>query len=477
MITQRTIRACTLLCTATLTACATTYIPENKPLTDIDDKSGYRRFQENRLEERGETTVYLAFSGGGTRAAAISYGVMQELRDTLIEAKGEQVRLLDEVDTISSVSGGSFTSAYYGVFGEQLFENYEEDFLRRNVQGTLIKQLFNPVNWYKGVTQGFDRKELAINYYERYIFKGATFADIRADGPFIEINATDLGNGLRFTFLQERFDLMCTDLNSFSVARAVTASSSVPVAFPTVVIENHADQCDITKTNTWKMLEDAELEGSTQERFVDGLKSYRNADNRKYIHLVDGGISDNLGLRSAIDRLASIKSVKKSALAANPPKNIIVILVNADIDAAKKLEETPENPSVGTTMGAFLDAQMELYSYETRDRMRESVTAFNKNAVDTDLPTRMYFAEVSFDNTKNENLKKLLNSMPTSLELEDEQIEQLIIAGRVLLRQEPSYNRFLQRNQGQLKRGAISDQEMCNQLALEGCHPEGDARH
>ena len=110
MITQRAIRACTLLCTATLTACATTYIPENKVLTDIDDKSGYRRFQENRLEERGDTTVYLAFSGGGTRAAAVSYGVMQELRDTLIEAKGEQVRLLDEVDTISSVSGGSFTS-------------------------------------------------------------------------------------------------------------------------------------------------------------------------------------------------------------------------------------------------------------------------------------------------------------------------------------------------------------------------------
>ena len=468
--TQRFKRATALLSTAMLSACATTYIPENKALTAIDDSSGYRRFQENRLAEKGDTTIYLAFSGGGTRAAAVSYGVMQELRDTLIETEGVQIRLLDEVDTISSVSGGSFTSAYYGLFGDQLFENFEEDFLRRNVQGTLIKQLFNPVNWYKGVANGFDRKELAIDYYERHIFKGATFADIREDGPFIEINATDLATGLRFTFLQERFDLICADLNSFSVARAVTASSSVPVAFPTVVIKNHADQCDIRGTKTWKILENANIEGSSQKNLVDGLKSYRDADRRKYIHLVDGGISDNLGLRGAIDRLEGIKDIKESALLENPPKNIIVILVNADVDSQKQLEKTPDNPSAGTTMGAFLDAQMELYSDETRDRMRENVKEFNQNAVNTGLPTRMYFSEVSFDNVKSPSLKNLLNSMPTSLELEDEQVEQLIIAGRVLLRKEPSYIRFLEKNQGKLIPGAMSEQEICAYLPLEECH-------
>ena len=467
--TQQFKRAITLLTTAMLSACATTYVPENKALTVIDDSSGYRRFQDNRLVEKGDTTIYLAFSGGGTRAAAVSYGVMQELRDTLIEAKGEQVRVLDEVDTISSVSGGSFTSAYYGLFGDQIFDTYEDDFLRRNVQGTMIKQLFNPVNWYKGVANGFDRKELAIDYYERHIFRGATFADIREDGPFIEINATDLATGLRFTFLQERFDLMCADLSSFSVARAVTASSSVPVAFPTVVIKNHADQCDITGSRAWNILENANIEGSSQEHLVNGLKSYRDADRRKYIHLVDGGISDNLGLRGAIDRLEGVREVKESVSRENPPKNIIFILVNADVDSQKQLEETPDNPSPGTTMGAFLDAQMELYSDETRDRMRENVKEFNQNAVNTGIPTRMYFSEVSFDNVKSPRLRSLLNSMPTSLELEDDQIEQLIIAGRVLLRHEPSYNRFLEENQGKLIPGAMSEQEICSHLPLEVC--------
>lgn len=110
--TQQFRQAIALLGMAVLSACATTYVPENEALTVIDDNAGYRRFQDERLVEKGDTTIYLAFSGGGTRAAAVSYGVMQELRDTLIEVKGAQVRVLDEVDTISSVSGGSFTSAY-----------------------------------------------------------------------------------------------------------------------------------------------------------------------------------------------------------------------------------------------------------------------------------------------------------------------------------------------------------------------------
>ena len=237
------------LCLALVSACSSVYKTENQAITQIDESAGYRRFDHNYKMDTGDTTVILAFSGGGTRAAALSYGVMQELRDTLIQSDGKSTRVLDEVDTISSVSGGSFTSAYYGLFGDQLFESYENDFLRRDVQATLIKGVLNPVNWFKSAFSGFDRKEIAIEYYDQTTFKGATFADFRPEGPFIEINATDLATGLRFTFNQERFDLICTDLDSYSVARAVTASSAVPVAFPTVVLENHADKCDISQSN------------------------------------------------------------------------------------------------------------------------------------------------------------------------------------------------------------------------------------
>jgi len=75
--------------------------------------------------------VCLTFSGGGTRAAAFSYGVLQKLRDTaIVRAKdGRHESLLDEVDCISSVSGGSFTAAYYALFGARIFQDYRKEFL------------------------------------------------------------------------------------------------------------------------------------------------------------------------------------------------------------------------------------------------------------------------------------------------------------------------------------------------------------
>ncbi len=113
--------------------------------------------------------------------------------------------MLDEIDSISSVSGGSFTAVYYG----EIFETYEQDFLGQSIQSMLLKRMLRPAHWFKALFSGFDRTEMAIDLYDRLVFKGATFADIPLDQrPYIEINATDLAAGQRFPFTQERFDLL-----------------------------------------------------------------------------------------------------------------------------------------------------------------------------------------------------------------------------------------------------------------------------
>jgi NTE family protein len=451
-------------------ACSTTYKTENQAITEVDENSGYRRFDHDKAMDVGDTRLLLAFSGGGTRAAALSYGVMQELRDTLVESDNKTVRLLDEVDTISSVSGGSFTAAYYGLFGDGLFESYEEDFLRRDVQKSLIKGVLNPMNWMKGAFSGFDRKEMAIEYYDQNVFKGATFADFKTEGaPFIEINATDLATGLRFTFNQERFDLICSDLSSYSVARAVTASSAVPVAFPTVVLENHADSCDVSKTESWRILENMAATGEAQGSLQVGLKSYRDVENRKYIHLVDGGIADNLGLRAALDRVESLGEARFSVASEKPLKNIVFILVNAGVETETTMELSAKNPSASATMGAFTSAQIARYSQETLDKVRQNIDELNQRFRDEGIPTTVYFSEVSFDQVADKSLNKVLNSLPTSLELDDDQIDQLVTAGRIILRQEPSYKRFLQNNEGHLTEGAMSNTEICDYFSMEAC--------
>ena len=121
---------------------------------------------------------------------------MEALRDTVIRVDGREKRLLDEVDCISSVSGGSFTAAYYGLFRERLFEDFRARFLERDVQGALAGRLFNPVNWVRLASPYFSRIDMAAELYDSDIFDAATFERLQSNGrPFVILNATNLGAG------------------------------------------------------------------------------------------------------------------------------------------------------------------------------------------------------------------------------------------------------------------------------------------
>lgn len=114
--------------------CTSTGKIDNEPVSQLP--IGGERYSASHYSKQrpiGDTLMLLAFSGGGTRAAAMSYGVLEELRDARYPSEGQDVRLLDEVDRISSVSGGSFTSAYYGLFGDQIFEDFKDVFLYKDV--------------------------------------------------------------------------------------------------------------------------------------------------------------------------------------------------------------------------------------------------------------------------------------------------------------------------------------------------------
>ena len=286
-----------------LAGCATTGHISNEQIADAKSVD-LALTSTGRLGQRSsETLLFVAFSGGGTRAAAFSYGVLEKLRDTSYSKNGSKVRLLDEIDVISSVSGGSFTAAYFGLFGDRIFEDYEDVFLRRNVQKTLIGSILNPFNWLRTLFTGLNRTEKAIDYYNRQIFEGGTFADIQAkDGPRIEINATDLSIGERFVFNQEQFNMLCSDLGSFSVARAVAASSAVPVAFKPITLKNHSG-CNYSDPPHVRAARQYVDENPRFALVVKNFDSYRDKESRQYVHLIDGGITDNLGVRTLYNRM------------------------------------------------------------------------------------------------------------------------------------------------------------------------------
>ena len=435
-----------LIVMITIQGCATVYKPQNKAITAIDNEGGYR-ILKTRQGDYGDHLVLLAFSGGGTRAAALSYGVLKELKNTRFTSRGQSARLLDEVDSISSVSGGSFTAAYYGLFGDRLFSDYERVFLKQSIQGALIDNLFNPSYWWKSLYSGWDRTEMAIEYYDHHIFEGKTFADIRLkDGPYIEINATDLGGGNRFSFIQAYFDVICSDLGAFSVARAVTASSAVPIAFPPVVLKNHGGSCEPSKSEFMRYVASIKRDDSRMLELKQRINSYLDVKKHPYIHLVDGGVSDNLGLRALTDRIESVRS-GISLLGKKPaPKSILVISVDAEVIPEHTLDESASKPSVTQTFEAFSNAQFRLYNDETRQVLKESLDDLKQYLAGQGQAPEVYQAVVSFSSVKGTSLKSYLNNLPTSLELSSHDVDMLSKVGGELLRNSKGYQEFLRAN-------------------------------
>ena len=101
--------------------------PINAPIAQVDPHSGYRPhlLMPKRQNNDPHTFFVLSFSGGGTRAAAFSYGVLEELRRTEVIVSGHHRRLIDEVDVITVLSGGSFTALSYALYCDRLFSEYE----------------------------------------------------------------------------------------------------------------------------------------------------------------------------------------------------------------------------------------------------------------------------------------------------------------------------------------------------------------
>jgi len=169
-----------LLIVLFVSGCA--HYPVNQPLDRYNPDGGYRLGKMGTPGNSRSLLVIVTFSGGGTRAAAFSYGVLEELARTEIWWEGRQRRLLDEVDVISAVSGGSFTAAYYGLFGDRVFEEFEGRFLKKNIQQALMARVVLPLNWLRLASANFDRSELAAEYYDRKVFGGRTLGDIAARG-------------------------------------------------------------------------------------------------------------------------------------------------------------------------------------------------------------------------------------------------------------------------------------------------------
>jgi len=451
-----------------LGGCATR--PVNPPITQVEPGTGYRyEARQARAKDTGkEAMVILAFSGGGTRAAAFSYGVLEFLRRTqIVNTKGQSVRLLDEIDIITGVSGGSFTALAFGLYGEKLFDVYETQFLKRDVQGEIVSRTFSPANWGKLSSTAWGRSELAAQLYDEILFNGATFGDLnRGDGPMILASATDLSTGSRFVFNQSVFDVICSDLNAVPLSRAASASSAVPVVLSAVTLNNYGGTCNM-KMPPWVVpfLDSADppRPAARAIRTLKAIQAYGDSVHRPYLHLVDGGVADNLGMRGVLDVFEVFEALSESGTRTpfDNVRRIIVFVVNSLSAPPTNWDMSEEPPGTVATMLKSAGTPIDLNSFENVEQLKDMAAKWRTMrmvadskamAANTDpavakalrVPkAEIYAIDVSFAALADKAEFDYLNQQPTTFVLPPEAVDRLRAAGGTIILASPEFQRLL----------------------------------
>jgi NTE family protein len=450
------------LAVLTLTMSCAHYRP-NQPLQQHDKKYGYRFAAVAGADIQDETFLILTFSGGGTRAAALAYGVMQELSRTKIRGG---YTLLDEVELITSVSGGSFTSIAYALRERTPFEAFEKTFLRLNVQGALVRALVNPRNWFRLASPGFSRIDLATEYYDKHIFQHATFTDLLKTPrrPFHVINATEMDLGARFEFTQEQFDPICSDLQAMSVARAVAASSAFPVLLTPITLKNYAGNCGYTEPSWVENAMSDQFVNPTRFRTALELRAYLDA-RRRFVQLMDGGVADNIGLRGPIRALSSSDPELSVLRLMNngKVKRVAVIVVNARTEGGVSIDANEGTPSVMAVLSTVSNAPMANYSFDTVEQLRISIENWNRDAQMLEQcsaliaeacpkaelpqgelsPVAFYRTEITFAALPAPE-REPFYTMGTNYALSNAQVDALLAVGPRLLNESPDYRKLVQ---------------------------------
>ncbi len=448
-----------------LLAGCTAHYPINEPYSPVV-AAGAAPAQPKAGETRSDSLlVAIAFSGGGTRAAAFSYGVLEAMSDAKIRWEGRERRLLDEIDVISSVSGGSFTAAYYGLFGDRIFEDYADKFLYRDVQGHLVWSLFNPASWVKLGSSKYDRSDLAAAYYDEILFEGKTFSDIHArNGPRVMINATEIALGAQFTFDPAQFALICSDFGKFPVSRAVTASSAVPILFSSVILRNYAGTCPFELPPWAKAAAESPDPTSRAHHLVTQMLKYTDSKDLQYIHLFDGGLTDNLGVRPFLNRLTlsggSWELAKVMGMA--DTRRMLVIVVNAQSEMNATFRQSDFDLSLGEAISASSSIPLNEYSFDSLTLLRLAL----KGVADTMIKGRcaewaatrestegcddfkIYLVEVDFDGLADRKRRETMKHLSTSFTLPVEVVDDLRAAAREIMTSSKDLEAFMRDTDG-----------------------------
>lgn len=471
----------------TAASCAT-----KSPPAGLASCNAERRSFDATHEER--PLILVAISGGGVRASALGWAILEQLKEQkYTNAAGESRRLIDDVAVISSASGGSVPAAYLGLYGPDGLDNLEHDFLSQDNMQTLGSETLRPGTWFSLVFSGNGRTDQVRELFDERLFHDKRFRDMNREGrPYVILNATDMASGEVFSFTPQRFDDICSNLDNERISVGVASSSAVPVVLEPMAFHNYskADGCPITTMPQWvtNQLDTKELPAARfqnvelykRARYAYDLRKGSNPfRTRDYIYLVDGGLVDNLGIHGLIEATTAhyapeIVNVGKKdrrsilyAMNAGLVRKLVVVIVNARSDPVNDIYTSPDRPGLLAMLGAVASDPIDATSSSMNSQLRVLMDELKK-ADQVTHSMKVYDIEVDFDlldpnEPKQKELRDAVKIIPTSWTISAANLAVVEKASRQLMQHNPCFQNLL------LDMGITPDFPVSPELAAAGC--------
>ncbi len=416
-------------------------------------------------QDTSETAIGLSFSGGGTRASAFAFGVLQELAKTQEASRnGPRAPLIDRVSLVSGVSGGSVTAAYFALRGREMVSDFRHRFLVQDVEASLSTSV-NPTNLILMAKGGVNDRTGLPTWLDQNLYHGATYADVLKPGhPQLWINASDIFNRTAFIFNTVNFGALCSDLRRYPLSEAVAASAALPLVFAPIVIENYADRCNFNAPD-WVNSADRPSTPAILRASAAAIQRYREKADVKFVKLLDGGMTDNLGLSGFVLELAaSTKPYEPlTPRQAVNLKRFLFVVVDAGRPPGGDLSKDADSPEIMDLIQAVSDTAVDANVRAAYDAFVTEMEKWRERLIDYRCgltppevvalrgsmdgwdchALSLQVAKVSFEAMREPSVKARLDRIPTRFKLPKDDVDLLISSAGSLLRQNPSYKEFL----------------------------------
>jgi predicted acylesterase/phospholipase RssA len=444
---------------ALLLGCASVYnIPVNVPLgtAGVVDNLTIGFEDPAALDD---LLIGLSFSGGGTRAAAFSFGVLQEM-DTIAMPRASD-KMLDRIDYISGVSGGSVTAAYFGLKKREALTDFRERFLLLNAEEGLQTTLsLGTIG--RALGGGINDSTAFTKWLDAHLFNNVTFGQFRNVGsPRVWINASDIYNRVPFVFDATAFTAICSDLSKYPLSSAVAASAAVPIAFAPAVVKAYPGTCN-DPLPPWIAKAAANRNASPMlGSYAKAVVRYREGAV-PYLKLMDGGLVDNYGISGfTIARESSdtaygpltphqaVKLRRAMFLVVDSKVGISGDWVNTvqgpdGVEVLKAAIDTTMDASVGASYSAFdrtmKDWQASMIKWRCGLSGAERARYGVKPGWDC-KNVQFFIGRLGFDQL-DPSRAAVLEAVPTRFQLPQGQVDDVIAAGRDTLRASPIFQAF-----------------------------------